>query len=257
MKYIIALIFLSTLLSCNSDDSSPSGEVRRVVNLEQINKKREELVHSWENWIPQSRNQRDVIVHGEGETLESLGDDGLSCHYLYNSVTYTTVWNREAETYDLSREFSGLTLGSETTEEEEVCLLRANTSGLGDSLGMALIPMALLYMDQTPTNGGIDFPFEELRPLSLEKKMVGGIQNWTLTYFIRGSFEDLDFFKIKSLKSIKRNQKFNGTISFTFASEVPFPAWLLKMSYSFNLSDGTAFGGEEKQVLFINGRRAQ
>jgi hypothetical protein len=256
MKHVFFIAISFLLFSCNSSDSAPGndgGGGGTVVNLEEINKSRQKLLNSWETWTPQSRNQKDIVTHSAGEVVESVGDTGSNCHYIFNGVTYTTVWNREADTYDIEREFSGLLLGSETTEEEEVCFLRANSSNLGDSLGLAILPMAFLYMDQAPRDGSVDIPFDEIKPVRFDQSVVKGLKIWTITYFLRGTMEDFGMMNLKELNSLKSTGSFSGHITFTFASEVPFTAWLLKTGYDLKLSNGSVVAGEEKQVVSING----
>ena len=264
MLKIFILVFSFSLFSCNSSDSTPpGGNGGVVVNLEDINKMRNELSESWENWKPQSRNQRDVVTHIGGEKEESFEEFGPVCHYIYDSIKYTTTWNREFDNFDLDRELINFYLGSGTTEDESVCNLRANDNTFGDSLGMSLGSIVFLFLDQFDRSDSdmASIPFDEIKPVSMVKRVVDGVKLWDLKYFIRGTLEDFNSINLKSLNKLKilnkskMNETFTGYFTVTFASEVPFTAWIIKSGYQFNLSNGTAIGGEELQVTSLNNRR--
>jgi hypothetical protein len=257
--YKILLLTLSLFLfSCNSSDpADPGGDGGVVVNLEDINKLRKELSNSWESWKPESRNQRDIVTHIGGEVEEGSEEYGPVCHYIYDSIKYTTTWNREADTFDLSRELINYTLGSRTSEDESICHLRANQSTLGDSLGLSLGAIVFLHLDEIGrTDSEFDeVPFDEIKPVSMVKRVKNGVKLWDLKYFIRGTYQDFNSLNLKSIakfKNLNSNTSFSGFLTVTFASEVPFTAWIVKSGYVFNLSNGTSVAGEELQVTSFN-----
>lgn len=251
MKFLLILCLSVLLISCNGDSStSPSGEVVVVENLEDINNLRKELSESWENWRPTIRNQKDVVVYPEGE-LEEFHNSDLVCHYIYDSIIYTTVWNREEDTFDIKRELINFTLGQNTTEDPSVCNLRANHSSIGDSLGLFITPTILLFLDQLGDENS-PMPFDTIRPTQMTKVLVNGLITWRLTYYIEADIEAVGGLNLKNVKIDKFSNSISGHFTITFASEVPPTAWHLKTSYQFSSSDGNAFGGEEKNVLSIN-----
>lgn len=258
MYKILVLALSISLFSCNSSDSTPGsgGGGGIVVNLEDINKMREELSESWNSWKPESRNQRDIVTHIGGEVEESSDEFGPICHYIYSSIKYTTTWNQEADTFDLERELVNYTLGDRTSEDESICHLRANESTLGDSLGLGLSAILFLALDQLDSSDAdmSSVPFDEIRPVSMVKRIKNGVKLWDLKYFISGTMDDLESIKLTSLKNLKMNSKFSGYLTVTFASEVPFTAWVIKSGYEFTMSDGTLIGGEELQVTSLNNK---
>ncbi|WP_127713993.1 hypothetical protein [Halobacteriovorax sp. HLS] len=250
MKFLLILCLSILVVSCKGDSAAENPPIAFVENLEDINTLRSELSASWENWQPTTRNQKDVVIYPEGEIEESHNSD-LICHYIYDSIIYTTIWNREAETFDISRELINFTLGENSTEEPGVCNLRANHSSTGDALGLYITPTILLYLDQLGDENS-PMPFDTIRPVRMTKALVNGLITWNLTYYIEADIEAVSGLNLKNIKVDKFANSISGDFSVTFASEVPPTAWHLKTSYNFSTSDGQAFGGEEKNVLSIN-----
>ncbi|OUR99824.1 hypothetical protein A9Q84_02005 [Halobacteriovorax marinus] len=254
MQKMLILFMGLILISCGSDNSG--GNLKNpgfVINVEDINKMREDLSAAWENWRPASRNVTDEVIHASGELTESHSDDGPKCHYVYENILYTTVWNTDIEDFDLDREFINYYLGSDSTEDPAVCHLRANTGSAGDAFGLKFSALIFLYLDQLDSDSPKNAPiFDEIKVISMRKGEVRGIKTWELSYSIKGKVSDSAYILPRKLKENKRDLTYSGTLSVTFASEVPFTAWLLKSAVEVHLSDGTGFGENDLFVESIN-----
>jgi hypothetical protein len=259
MQKILVLLLSLTLFSCGSDKTSGTQKNPGfAVQLEDINKLREELSGSWESWRPASRNIKDTVIHSSGELSESYSENGPQCHYVYENIKYTTIWNSEIEDFDLDREFISYYLGSDSTEDPAVCHLRANTGSAGDAFGLTFGAVLFLYLDELPNDERKESPiFDEIKVTSMIKGELNGFKTWKLTYFVKGKINESSYVLPKTLKRNKTDLTYSGTLSVTFTSEVPFTAWLLKTTYEISLSDGTGFGESDLIVESINGIKIQ